>query len=529
MKKIFAITISSLLFINVIGQVNITKPDKKALKIAQTNLSKENFTEAFNMFSTLYSKYPENPEVLFGIGVCKLNKRGVERNALPILIEAYRNGTKNDDILFYLGKAYHFHHKFDEAQSSFEEYKTNNKISIPLPEIDQNIDMAINAKKQVLNARNIEIVNVGSSINTANEESIPVILPNGKGMFFTSRREGGFSDDKNYKGNYFQDIYFSEFKNYEWQTPDNEKSFNSKLNDGCVSISHDGYSLISYITSDNSSKKTSSSDGNLYYSNYSDSTLWTAPIKFGPNINSQFQELSACFSLDKKTLYFSSNRPGGYGGFDLYKSKQLPNGAWGLAVNLGPIINTKHNENAPFMHPDGETFYFSSEGHTTMGGFDIFKSYERANKYWSTPENIGYPINTVENDIYFSISEDNKTGYYSSDRDGSLGGSDIFKIKMFDAANYQEVIHCSIFNKKEKTAVNAKITLIDEVSHKLKGIYRPNGSGKFIMVVLPGVDYQIAIEAEGYNSRILHMNFPESTDLYTNYEFNLVKKDFKQQ
>ncbi len=529
MKKIFAITISSLLFINVIGQVNITKPDKKALKIAQTNLSKENFTEAFNMFSTLYSKYPENPEVLFGIGVCKLNKRGVERNALPILIEAYRNGTKNDDILFYLGKAYHFHHKFDEAQSSFEEYKTNNKISIPLPEIDQNIDMAINAKKQVLNARNIEIVNVGSSINTANEESIPVILPNGKGMFFTSRREGGFSDDKNYKGNYFQDIYFSEFKNYEWQTPDNEKSFNSKLNDGCVSISHDGYSLISYITSDNSSKKTSSSDGNLYYSNYSDSTLWTAPIKFGPNINSQFQELSACFSLDKKTLYFSSNRPGGYGGFDLYKSKQLPNGAWGLAVNLGPIINTKHNENAPFMHPDGETFYFSSEGHTTMGGFDIFKSYERANKYWSTPENIGYPINTVENDIYFTISEDNKTGYYSSDRDGSLGGSDIFKIKMFDAANYQEVIHCSIFNKKEKTAVNAKITLIDEVSHKLKGIYRPNGSGKFIMVVLPGVDYQIAIEAEGYNSRILHMNFPESTDLYTNYEFNLVKKDFKQQ
>ena len=137
MKKIFAITISSLLFINVIGQVNITKPDKKALKIAQTNLSKENFTEAFNMFSTLYSKYPENPEVLFGIGVCKLNKRGVERNALPILIEAYRNGTKNDDILFYLGKAYHFHHKFDEAQSSFEEYKTNNKISIPIAEIDQ--------------------------------------------------------------------------------------------------------------------------------------------------------------------------------------------------------------------------------------------------------------------------------------------------------------------------------------------------------------------------------------------------------
>ena len=176
------------------------------------------------------------------------------------------------------------------------------------------------------------------------------------------------------------------------------------------------------------------------------------------------------------------------------------------------------------MHADGETFYFSSEGHTTMGGFDVFKSYERANKYWSTPENVGSPINTVENDIYFTASSDNKTGYYSSDREGSLGGHDIFKIKMFDADNYQEVIHFSILNKKERKAVNAKITLIDEVSHELAGVYRPNSSGKFIMVILPGIEYQIAIEAEGYNSRILHMNFPESTDLYTNYEFNLVKK-----
>jgi hypothetical protein len=529
MKKIFAITITTLLLINAIGQVNLTKPDKKALKIAQINLSKENFNEAFNMFSTLYNKYPKNSEVLFGIGVCKLNKRGEEKNALPILIEAYRNGNKNEDILFYLGKAYHIHHKFDEAQSSFEEYKTNSKNSIPIAEIDRLIEMAINAKKQILNQRNIEIVNIGPTINTASEESVPVILPNGKGMFFTSRRKGGFSDEKDYYGNYFQDIYFSEYKDHKWQTVFNEKTFNSKLNDGCVSISHDGSTLISYIVSDKGSKNTLSTNSDLYYSNYSDSTLWTSPINFGPSINSEHQEMSACFSLDKKTLYFSSNRPGGYGGFDLYKAKQLPNGAWGTAVNLGPIINTKHNEDAPFMHADGETFYFSSEGHSTMGGFDIFKSYERANKYWSTPVNIGYPINTVENDIYFTISEDNKTAYYSSDRQGSLGGQDIFKIKMFDAANYQEVIHCSIFNKQEKKAVNAKITLIDEVSHTLKGIYRPNGSGQFIMVILPGVDYQIAIEAEGYNSRILHMNFPESTDLYTNYEFNLVKKEFKQQ
>ena len=528
MKKIFAITIATILLFNAIGQVALTKPDKKALKIAQINLSKESFNEAFNMFSTLYKKYPENSEILFGIGVCKLNKRGEEKNALPILIEAYRNGNKNDDILFYLGKAYHIHHKFDEAQSSFEEYKTNNKISIPIPEIDKHIEMAINAKKHILNPRNIEIANIGSPINTASEESVPVVLPNGKGMFFTSRREGGFSNDKDFKGNYFQDIYFSEYKNHEWQTVFNEKAFNSKLNDGCVSISHDGSTLISYIITDNSSKSTPSSTSDLYYSNYSDSTLWTAPIKFGGTINSEYQELSACFSVDKKTLYFSSNRPGGYGGFDLYKARQLPNGIWGTPVNLGPIINTKHNESAPFMHADGETFYFSSEGHSTMGGFDIFKSYERANKYWSTPENVGYPINTVEDDIYFTISKDRKSGYYSSDRQGSLGGQDIFKIKMFDADNYQEVVHCSIFNKQENKPVNAKITLIDEESHKLKGIYRPNGSGKFIMVILPGIDYQIAIEADGYNSRILHMNFPESTESYTNYEFNLVRIEFKQ-
>ena len=167
MKKIFIITITSLLLINAIGQESITKPDKKALKIAQINLSKESFTEAFNMFSTLYKKYPGNSQVLFGIGVCKLNTRGEEKNALPILIEAYRNGNKNEDILFYLGKAYHVHHKFDEAQSSFEEYKTNNKNTIPISEIDRLIEMAINAKKQILNQRNIEIDRKSTRLNSS--------------------------------------------------------------------------------------------------------------------------------------------------------------------------------------------------------------------------------------------------------------------------------------------------------------------------------------------------------------------------
>jgi len=528
MKKIFTTTIITFLLINVIGQKNIDKSDKQALKTAQINLSEGNYIEAFNMYSTLYKKYPENSDVLFGIGVCKLNRRGEEKDALPILIEAYRNKSSNDDILFYLGEAYHVHHKFDEAQYSFEEYKTNKKATIAVSEVDKHIEMAINAKKYILNPRNIEIVNIGAPINTLNQESVPVLLPNGTGMFFTSRREGGFSNDKDHQGNYFQDIYYSEYQNHEWQAAVPEEAFNSKLHDGCVSISQDGSTLISYIITEDSSKSKPKYTGDLYYSNYIDSSWWTAPKKFGPSINSEYQELSACFSLDKKTLYFSSNRPGGYGGFDLYKVKQLPSGTWGTPVNLGPVINTKYNEDAPYLHADGETFYFSSEGHSTMGGFDVFKSYERANKYWSTPENLGYPINTVENDIYFTISEDNKTAYYSSDRYGSLGKQDIFKIKMLDADNYQEVIHCSIFGKKEREPINAKITLIDEVSHKLNGIYRPNSSGKFIMIILPEVEYQLVIEAEGYNSRIVHMNFPESTDLYTNYEFNLVKKAFKQ-
>src|SRR5690606_258080 len=139
-----------------------------------------------------------------------------------------------------------------------------------------------------------------------------------------------------------------------------------------------------------------------------------------------FNESYASITPNDKVIYFSSNRDGGFGGKDIYKIERLPNGSWSKAVNLGSTVNTPYDDDAPFIHSDGRTLFFSSQGHQNMGGFDIFKTKLNDNGEWTTPENIGFPINTVNDDIYFVLAADGKTGYYSSSQQGGFGGQDIY-------------------------------------------------------------------------------------------------------
>lgn len=500
------------------AQENLAKQDKKLLKIAKMELEQENYIEAYDIYWDLFETYTDDPEIAYGVGICKLYRRGEEKAALPYLLKAQEN-KKNKNVLYFLAQAYHVNHKLDEAVLTYEQYKASGKFDIPLVEINSKIQSAIKAKELIANKRNVDIRNIGPSINTQYQESVPVILPEGKGIFFTSRRPGGFSGDKDHLGNYFQDVYYAEYKNMKWQEPINVTSLNSKYHDASVSISHNGSTFISYRTNENIS------GGDLYYTVFEDSS-WGTAKKFGSTVNTEYQELSASLSPDENTLYFSSNRPDGFGGFDLYKVQRLPNGNWGEPMNLGPNINTDKNEDSPFIHADGKTLYFSSDGYVGMGGYDIYESTIGENGIWSTPINIGYPINTVEHDIYFTLSPDRKIGYYSSERPGGFGKEDIYQIRLLDNEDYQKVIHCKTIDEKQNHPIGATITLIDENSHKLNGIYQSNsGSGKFIMVVEPDNLYQVIIEAHGYESKVVHVSFADEEDIQLKIQEFLLNKN----
>jgi Tol biopolymer transport system component len=213
-------------------------------------------------------------------------------------------------------------------------------------------------------------------------------------------------------------------------------------------------------------------------------------------INSPFIETSACFSNDTNEIYFSSNRPGGFGGKDLYRIRKLPNGKWGAPFNLGSSINTVYDDDAPFLHPDGVTLYFSSKGHNTMGDYDVYKStLNKETNQFSMAENLGYPINDVGSDIFFVLSVDGQRGYYSSIKDETFGGVDIYQIDTRFGDNDLMVKRGTSYIDNAPSGV--KITLIEKDTHQEVGHYSSNpNTGKFILIVNPLKSYIALAESD---------------------------------
>ena len=240
-------------------------------------------------------------------------------------------------------------------------------------------------------------------------------------------------------------------------------------NVGTAGIAADGQKMLIFMGG-------STDPGSLFQITKSGDT-WSRPSLITPTINTpKFLESTASITPDGKTIYFASDRGNGQGGLDIYKTTMLANGSWGPPVNLGPEINTKANEDAPFIHPDQKTLFFTSDGHNTMGGRDIFVTRLVGNK-WSNPENMGYPVNTTVNDNYFTLIADGTRGYFSSDRKGGMGGQDIYYIDMpAESADIPlTMIKGKILNAETGKPMPTKIYLIDnKTNKKLDFVYDPD-------------------------------------------------------
>ena len=247
--------------------------------------------------------------------------------------------------------------------------------------------------------------------------------------------------------------------------------------------------------------------GNLYLCE-NKAGKWLTPVLLSESINSQHKESSACITADGKLIYFSSNRPGGIGGKDIWKVKQLPTGEWAKPFNIGGPINTAYDEEAPFISPDGKTLYFSSKGHTSIGGYDIYSADSRGDGSWENPVSMGYPINTVDDDLYFSVSENNQTAYYSSFREDSYGGSDIYEVDLLYKEEYLTPVKFLVKDPQTQKPINAMITLYVEGTDEVYGDYLPNEKGEFLFVVKPEMRFDMEISAEGFatNNSEFHIN-----------------------
>jgi hypothetical protein len=256
--------------------------------------------------------------------------------------------------------------------------------------------------------------------------------------------------------------------------------------------------LIVYrFTSDN---MLTAASGDLFISELN-GDQWTNAVKLPENINSKGWEPSACLAKDGRLMFFTSSREGSIGGTDIYMIKKLPNGEWALPTNLGSTINTPYNEDSPYLHPDGKTLYFSSEGHNSMGGYDLFVTeYNEEKNTWSRPKNVGYPLSTAHDDIHFTFSADGKRAFFSTNRSDSYGDKDIYYAVLEEKeANHVLVVKGFVVDSLSNAPIKAIITVYDQNNSSVVGVYSSNeSSGKYIMVLPEGKDFTLTVESENY-------------------------------
>jgi outer membrane protein OmpA-like peptidoglycan-associated protein len=339
------------------------------------------------------------------------------------------------DILYKIGQGYQYGLQFDKAIEYFNLYKeklmTKGKTyrgsdKVNLNDAERRIFESNNGKRYVSQPENFSIINVGEKINSEYHDFAPVLNEDETIMIFTTRRqEGNTSENVDSDAYYFEDIFISKKVNGDWTQAENIGNIiNTPFHDSNLALSPDGKNL--YIYRDENG-------GDIYLSELQRNGTWSLPQPLPGYINSSYFENGVSMSPDNKTLFFSSDRPGGYGGRDIYMATKDSRGMWSRITNLGPRINTEYDDEGPFIDYDGKTLYFSSRGHDGMGGFDIYISqYDSASNEWSVPINLGYPVNTPDDDVYFVGTKDRKRGYYSSVRDDGMGYTDIYMVVMPD-------------------------------------------------------------------------------------------------
>lgn len=474
------------------AQKGYKRMHNQMLDQAKVLFANEEYEQAARIYKRLLPVDTAFAEVYHEYAICLVNMPGMREQAVPYLEQAVRHD--HTEAYYHLAEARHRQLRFDEAAELFRRYKRLHFRAQSDDEVDRRIAMAERAKGMLAAPVDVRIRNMGPTINSSAHDYCPLVTADGNALYFTSRRRGTMGDMKDATGQYFEDIWMARRIDDVWTNAVNLRTpMNTRMHDATVGLNPDGSSMIIYRTDP------VNMTGDLYEA-VSRNGQWQEPALMTERINSKHHEPSASIAPGGDEIYFTSDRPGGFGGRDIWRIRRLPNGEWSLPLNLGPHVNTAQDEDAPFIHSDGVTLFFSSKGHDTMGGYDIFKTVltDPDMNGWSEPENMGYPLNTVFDDIYFSLSEDGQTGFFSSEREGGLGMQDIHQV-VFPGSQLDYIVVRGVVTDSAEEPVQARIVVTDLEETEVQGIYNANRhTGRYLLVLTPGERYRMTVEAKGF-------------------------------
>ena len=493
MKSLIATIFLSFLSIWAAGQNDLQKISKKALDLYNKALQQAQDEHFLEGIQTLQDAIKIEPNYIDAY----LSMAGMygELKNYQGAIDNYEKARSIDSNYF---KDYNITYSINLAgKGEFQKALDAIEIFLSIPNLNETSRKAGEyrrgcyrfaiewAKKMQGIKYKFDPINLGDSINTKDSEYYPTITLDGNKLVFTRR-----------VNNYNEDFYGSDRKDTSWtKAKALFGNINTNMNEGAQNISQDGQWLI--FTGCNFPDGMGSCD--LYIS-YLTSEGWSTPENLGPAINTEFWEAAPSLSPDKRDLYFASRRAGGYGGNDIYVSHRMQNGRWTPAENLGPVINTIGDESTPFIHADNQSLYFTSNGHSGYGGDDLFVSRKTADGKWTIPENLGYPINTIENEGSLIIAADGKTAYYASDRADSHGGLDIYTFELRNDIRPSKTLWVKgkVFDKKTGKGLPSSVELTDLSSKNVLSKVQTDETGNYLITLPVGKDYAFNVNRKGY-------------------------------
>jgi len=477
----------------------LTADEAKAVKKdAGGMFSSEDYKNALVAYLELIKTKPQDLEYNYRTGVSYVLSNSIKSKAIPFLEFASQGKDAKKDASFYLGIAYMNDNRWDDAVKAFNNYKAAGSPKLVAKDampVERLLEMCKNGKELTQHSIDIKFDNMGKYINSPFEDYSPYVSADERTMVYSSRRKGNLGGMIAEEGVYTADVYWTSMRDSGgWNKG---KSVGATLNtdwdEETTAISPDGQCMFLYF--DNMDVFGDLGVAMLKGKN------WQKPMMMSDKINTKAIESGGCMSNDGNTFFFASEKKETTGGSDLWVTKRQGEGEWGVAQNLGSVVNTRYDEIAPFIALDGKTLFFSSKGHNSMGGFDIFKTvYDSASAKWSKPVNVGYPLNTADDEYSFCLSGNGRTGYVAAVRPEGLGDKDIYKVTFNEQSVYpfESLVSGYVTSGSGTKPELRQVSLINKSDKKVVALYKPYFiSNHYVLTARPG-NYTLKVEGYGF-------------------------------
>jgi outer membrane protein OmpA-like peptidoglycan-associated protein len=492
-RYIFSVAIAVLLAIP-----SYAGEEKKLLKKARKELSKGNYQEAKTLYNELLVVAPDNPEYHFEAGLTYYNSNVEKEKSVKYFEDALQKSSADTiaEIFYYLGRSYQYSGQFEKAIKSYNDFKdfivSNDDGVVLSRDVDRFIEMCNNAIiYQGDYNKDVTVENMKEEINGRGSEYASVVNKDESVMIYTARKESNVGNKFYHDNKEYEDIYISVREGDSWTFSTKfdssnvyiSKDINSKYHDAAIAYNEAEDKLYIYRKN------------HVWVSEKGDNDKWTAPVKMNKNVNSGSHEPSVFITKDEQTLYVTStDNEAGLGGRDIFVSHKNEDGTWGELELLPGNINTVYDEDAPYVSDDGKTMYFASNGHATMGGYDIFKTELQDDGTWSDPINLGVPINSPGDDIYYVVGNDGISAYMSSSRMGGYGDMDIYHLLLECKSIENTEIKGQLLAGSPAFPVGNKIIIKDAEGNLVNTFDVDAETGKYLMVLQPENTYTMEIE-----------------------------------